>query len=202
MGLTTASLQIAIARIARDVNPIGDTLNQMDGVLGDGDLGVTMINGFNNMARVSDELPDDVGMAFMGGAKAMTKVSGSSFGTLMGIAMMAVAKKTKGQTDVAWDTMPDLLDAALTAMIDRGGANLGDKTVLDTLDAIKAAVAAQTDPTEMIEAARIAADAALDAYRDKACQIGRARVYGDKSKGIDDPGMFAVKLMLGSMATA
>lgn len=64
-------------------------------MLGEGDLDVTMVSGFNNMATVMDALPDDIGKACMACAKAMTKVSGLSFGTLM-----AIAKQAKGEADV------------------------------------------------------------------------------------------------------
>lgn len=41
------------------LTPLGDHLNELDGFLGDGDLGVTIVNGFRNMATVADDLPDD-----------------------------------------------------------------------------------------------------------------------------------------------
>ena len=54
-----------------------------------------MVNGFNNIAAIAGDLPDDVGRACMEAAKAMTKVSGSWFGKLMGISLMAVAKQSR-----------------------------------------------------------------------------------------------------------
>lgn len=175
---------------------MGAHLNDLDGKLGDGDLGVTLINGFNNMATIADSLPDDVGKALLESARAMTKVSGSSFGTLMGISLMAVAKKTKGQTEVPWSSMPDLLQTALDAMIARGGANLGDKTVMDSLDAAILEIRGLEEPDRMIEATREAADCALDIFYERECKVGRARIFGAKTIGMDDPGMVAFKLMV------
>jgi dihydroxyacetone kinase-like protein len=157
---------------------------------------MTMVNGFNNMAAIAGDLPDDVGRACMEAAKAMTKVSGSSFGTLMGISLMAVAKQTKGETEVEWSRFGALISTALDAMMARGGANLGDKTILDSLDAIRAACAEQTEPEAMLSAANAAALEALDAYRDKPNKIGRARIFGDKNIGMDDPGMVAIHKMV------
>ena len=196
MALTTNSLRTAIHAIATDIAPMGDHLNDLDGRLGDGDLGVTMVNGFNNLATVADELPGDFGKACMDCAKAMTKVSGSSFGTLMGIALMAVAKQTKGETDLEWQRTPTLLQAAVDAMLARGGASLGDKTMLDTLDAIISSTQNIFDPNTLQTSALKAADDALEAYKDKTCKIGRARIFGDKTIGMDDPGMVAVKMMV------
>ncbi|WP_282092053.1 dihydroxyacetone kinase subunit L [Epibacterium ulvae] len=196
MALTTDTLRIGINKITDQVDPMGAHLNELDGRLGDGDLGVTMVNGFKNIAAVSDDLPDDFGMACMDCAKAMTKVSGSSFGTLMGISLMAVAKQTKGQTEIEWDRLPDLLQAALDAMIARGGASIGDKTMLDSLTAVIAATTGKTSAQDALAAAVEAADGALIEFFDQPCKIGRARIFGDKTKGMDDPGMVAIKSMI------
>lgn len=194
MALTTDSIRFSIRAISADVEPMGDKLNALDALLGDGDLGVTMVNGFRNMEKVADDLPDDVGKACMESAKAMTKVSGSSFGTLMGIALMAAAKLTKGRTDVAWSELPDLLQAAMDAMIARGGANIGDKTMLDSLNAVIAALR-QAEVDQMAAVASVASTEALNAFRGQQCKIGRARIFGEKTIGMDDPGMVAIKMM-------
>nr|WP_285895534.1 dihydroxyacetone kinase subunit L [Epibacterium ulvae] len=179
---------------------MGAHLNELDGRLGDGDLGVTMVNGFNNIASIANDLPDDFGMACMECAKAMTKVSGSSFGTLMGISLMAVAKQTKGENEIDWERLPDLLQAALDAMIARGGASIGDKTMLDSLTAVIASTAGKATAEAALEAAKAAADSALEEFHDKACKIGRARIFGDKTKGMDDPGMVAIKSLIDCFA--
>jgi hypothetical protein len=44
--------------------------------------------------------------------------------------------------------------------------------------------------------ARAAAGAALADFRDRPCRIGRARMFGDKSSGLDDPGMLAFVRLL------
>lgn len=200
MGMTTATLQVGIEKIAAQIEPMGSHLNELDGRLGDGDLGVTMVNGFNNIASIAGDLPDDFGLACMECAKAMTKVSGSSFGTLMGISLMAVAKQTKGETDIDWERLPKLLQAALEAMIARGGANIGDKTVLDSLSAIIGATEGKSTAEASLAAAVDAADGALSEFHDRPCKIGRARIFGDKTKGMDDPGMVAIKSMVDCFA--
>ncbi len=200
MGMTTETLRTGIAKIAAQVEPMGAHLNELDGRLGDGDLGVTMVNGFNNIASISDDLPEDFGMACMECAKAMTKVSGSSFGTLMGISLMAVAKQTKGETEIDWERLPELLQAALDAMIARGGASIGDKTMLDSLTAVIAATAGKSTADASLSAAVEAADSALKEFHDQPCKIGRARIFGDKTKGMDDPGMVAIKSMIDCFA--
>ncbi len=204
MGLTTESIQTAIKQIHEPMDKIGQELNELDGLLGDGDLGITLINGFNNMQEIVDDLPADVGMALFECAKAMTKVSGSSFGTLMATALMAAGKKAKGQKAVPWTDVPELIQVAKDAMIARGGAALGDKTVLDSLDAIIKATTnpeSSQDASTLVSNSHIAANEALSAFKGKQCKIGRARMFGERTIGMDDPGMVAVSRMLACLDT-
>ena len=89
--ITTDSVKSAISRIANCMEKSADELNSADGLLGDGDLGITMIRGFRQIMEIRDSLPDDIGMALFQCAKAFTKTSGSSFGTLLATGLMAVA---------------------------------------------------------------------------------------------------------------
>jgi len=51
----------------------------------------------------------------------------------------------------------------------------------------------------MLLAARRGVDEALDAFRDKPNQIGRARIFAERTIGLDDPGMFALKVMVDAL---
>ena len=197
IGLTSDNVRAAINAIHARMEVIGPELNELDGKIGDGDLGVTLVNGFNNMQQVAEGLPADVGMALFEGAKAMTKVSGSSFGTLMATALMAAGKEVKGQESVPLEAIPSIIQAALDAMIARGGASLGDKTVLDALDSIiKATSNADGKYGSLVTLSKQAAEETLAAFKDKQCKIGRARIFGERTVGMDDPGMVAVLRML------
>ena len=90
--ITTESIQSVIIRLNQVMEQSADELNSADGLLGDGDLGVTMIRGFRHLLEELESLPEDIGMAFFQCAKAFTKSSGSSYGTLLATGMMAVAK--------------------------------------------------------------------------------------------------------------
>nr|WP_283399507.1 DAK2 domain-containing protein [Burkholderia multivorans] len=124
------------------------------------------------------------------------RASGSSFGTLLGVAFVASAKFTAGQASIDAAQMPELLEAVLDALIARGGASLGDKTVLDTLDAVRIAVSGKDDAAAQYEAATQAVDATLDAFRARTNKIGRARMFAERSIGMDDPGMVAFAHLL------
>ena len=193
MALTTESLKAGLTRIAAAMEAAADELNTADGKLGDGDLGVTMVRGGRLVLEALPELPEDVGMALMKCAQAFTKTSGSSYGTLLATGLMSAAKATKGRTEVPWSEAGNLLGGALDAMMLRGKASLGDKTVLDAIAAARTEVGALDDPAAIVLAANRGAGQALEQFRNQPNKVGRARIFGDKSIGLDDPGMLAFK---------
>ncbi len=198
-GFATADLRAAARAIAPAAAAAAAELNAADGQLGDGDLGITVSKGWAEIAGAADALPDDVGLAFLECAKAFQKVSSSSYGTLTATAFMAAAKACKGRTEVPWAEVPVLIAAARDAMMARGKGALGDKTVLDALDAVAGATAGMDDPAAILSAADRAVTATLNAFRDRENRLGRARMFGEKSRGLDDPGMLALARVLGGL---
>jgi len=199
--ISTESIQSGIKRLAQAMEKSADELNTADGLLGDGDLGVTMIRGFRQIIEILDTLPEDIGMAFFQCAKAFTKSSGSSYGTLLATGMMAIAKVKKGQTGIELDEVSELFDTALEAMQMRGKASLGDKTVLDVIAAASLAAKNQTDGQTMLNSINQAVNDTMKLFRNRQSQIGRARIFGKKTIGLDDPGMLAFKRMFESLQT-
>ena len=201
MALDSTALKRGLRGVAEHMESAADLLNGADGKIGDGDLGVTMVRGSRHLQEALADLPDDVGMAFMRCAQAFTKSSGSSFGTLLATGLMSVSKSCRGRNDVPWSEMSALVAGALIAMQARGKATLGDKTVLDALDAIGAAVA-NVDSAQMLAVAAAAVDETLVRFRDQPSKVGRARIFGEKTIGLDDPGMLALREIITGLRTA
>ncbi len=197
----SAALARALTRIAQHMEVVADELNVLDGQLGDGDLGITMVRGSRAVMSDITDLPPDLGKALMKVAQGFTKTSGSSFGTLLATGLMAAAKEVKGREQADWSEIASLLRAAFELMRTRGKAELGDKTVLDTLDAAATAAQGCNDPAACLAAMRTAVDDMMERMRDQPAKIGRARIFGDKSIGLDDPGMLAFRRILDGLAT-
>lgn len=198
--ITTDSIKTAATKIAQLMEESADELNAADGLLGDGDLGITMVRGFREIIEVRDSLPDDVGMALFQCAKAFTKSSGSSYGTLLATGLMSVAKKKKGQQEIQVEEISELLNDALDAMKQRGKAELGDKTVLDVIAASSQAAKDQSDGSSVLKAINDAVTSTIDEFRSRQSKIGRARIFSEKSIGLDDPGMLAFRKMLEALS--
>jgi dihydroxyacetone kinase-like protein len=197
--LTVPTLRSGLERICTALEEAADELNRVDGVLGDGDLGVTAVRGARSLRNVLPELPDDLGMALLKCAQAFTRVSGSTFGTLIATGLMASGRRVRGRGEITWSEIPQLLADAVDAMSQRSNAKLGDKTVLDALDRLGKALADVGDPNDLIEAAKRGVDEALEDFRPRLSRAGRARIFGEKSIGLDDPGMVALKKMVDAL---
>lgn len=200
MALTTESLAVGLAGVAARMETAAEELNRLDAQIGDGDLGVTMVRIGRGVNEVLGDLPDDVGMAFMKCVQAITKVSGSSYATLVATALMSAAKACRGRTEVPLSEMSTLLAGAAEAMKARGKAELGDKTVIDAIDAAAKAVAGLDDGRAILAAAGAAVDDVIERMRDQPNRVGRARIWAEKSIGLDDPGMVAFRRMIEGLA--
>jgi hypothetical protein len=95
--------------------------------------------------------------------------------------------------------LPALFADAVDAMCKRSHTELGDKTVLDALDRLGKALAEAGNSNDLLEAGKRGVDRALEDFRPRISKSGRARIFGQKSAGRDDPGMLAVKKMMDAL---
>ena len=186
--ITAPALTAAVRQVATAAAGFAAELNAADGALGDGDLGVTVSRGF--LEASSAELPADVGLAFMECAKAFQRVSSSSYGTLVATAFLSAAKVTKSRDRVPTAEIPAIVRGALAAMMARGKGSLGDKTVLDSLDAVVTALEGVPEG-DMLPVAIAAAQDVVETFKGKPNKLGRARMFGAGSIGLVDPGQLA-----------
>jgi dihydroxyacetone kinase-like protein len=196
--LTVESIHRAMDRIRVGILAHAEELNARDGAIGDGDLGVTLSRSVELFSATPPE-GNDVGMVFLGYAKMLTGTVGSTYGTLAATGLMAAAKLTKGRTAVPWSEVSSLLGAAGAAMAARGKSQLGDKTVLDVLEAARSATENIGDPEKLATATAAAVKAATAEYAAKPFKQGRARIWGEKGIGMEDPGMVAFQYIVESL---
>jgi dihydroxyacetone kinase-like protein len=189
MAITSTDLTEALRRVSSYAEKHRAELCSADAKIGDGDLGITVAEGFAACARL--DLPEDIGRAFFDMSKAFQQASSSSFGTLVATGMMTAAKALKGATQLDPDRIADLVAEARDAMLARGKSSLGEKTVLDGLHA-QAEALAQAAFGERLAVAVAAAENVVAQFRDKPNLAGRARIFGERSVGLPDPGQMAL----------
>jgi len=167
-----------------------DEFNAADGKIGDGDLGVTILNGLEEINNNKSNFKDDMENNFMVCSQAFVKKSGSSFGTLIAFSFMNISKNLKGKTSCNHDDIINIFETALKTIQERGKTKLGDKTIADSLDLIIKKL--KDNNSNYSEVFKSATKQALENFKGKKILIGRARMFEDKTKDLDDPGMLAL----------
>ena len=167
-----------------------DEFNAVDGKIGDGDLGVTILNGLEEINNNKSNFKDDMENNFMVCSQAFVKKSGSSFGTLIAFSFMNISKNLKGKTSCNHDDIINIFETALKTIQERGKTKLGDKTIADSLDLIIKKL--KDNNSNYSEVFKSATKQALEDFKGKKILIGRARMFEDKTKDLDDPGMLAL----------
>ena len=166
-----------------------DEFNSADGKIGDGDLGVTILHGLEEVNNNISKFNDDMGANFLLCSQAFVKKSGSSFGTLIAFSFMNISKNLKGKSECNHEDILSIFEISLKTILERGKTNLGDKTIADSLDLIIKNLKNNQNYSEVL---KLSTKQALEDFKGKKIKIGRARMFEDKTKDLDDPGMFAL----------
>lgn len=177
----------------------------LDSVVGDGDFGYSLARGFEIVRDQWDTFDrTDAGTFLQKVAITMSGRIGGTSGPIWGTAVLRAAGVVKGKTEVTGEDVVAMLRAAIVGIQARGGAELGDKTLLDALapmtDTIEQQLAAGAAPDEIARAAAAAARAAADATKDLQARRGRASYTGERSIGSVDPGATAVAVLAEKIA--
>lgn len=195
--LNVESLKAALPRWCAAMHAATAELNELDGRVGDGDLGNTLDRSAVLIGEALPGLPETLEGIFQACARASAQASGSSFGTLLAIALLTAQRQSADVAEMDRAQVAAMLSEIVKALSARGGAKLGDKTVLDGLHAIQVALESSDKPaTGAKTVALVAIGEAMSQYKGLPNQIGRARMFAEKTIGLDDPGMVALQRMV------
>jgi dihydroxyacetone kinase-like protein len=179
--------------VAKKIYENGDYITGLDAITGDGDHWANINMGFENLVAASDELRKlPMGNLFKKiGMLMMSKIGGSS-GILYGGAYMAAGKSIADKESISSEELCNALEAAVNDMINRGKAEPGFKTMIDSLfPAVQAYKKALADNKSDVETMNLVKNAAIDgaeATRDMEAVKGRASYQVNKGVGHLDPG--------------
>lgn len=183
-----------------------DELTQLDSAIGDADHGINMDRGFTAArARVAD-LDAEADLGIVAKTVGMTLIStvGGASGPLYGTFFLRLATTFGDRADVGAADLGAALRAGLEGLVQRGKAELDDKTMVDAVspavDAYDAAAAGG-----IVQALTAAADAAA-AGRDRVTPLvarkGRASYLGERSANHQDPGATSSTMLLEALRDA
>nr|WP_166179409.1 dihydroxyacetone kinase subunit DhaL [Altererythrobacter segetis] len=172
----------------------------LDGLAGDGDFGTSLATGFRQIEKEWDEIPKtDIGAMLLKISMIVSKHVGGSSGPIWGTGFMKAAMLTRGKSEIALQDLAQMLGSAIEGIQARGGAQLGDKTLLDALIPVHEKLTAQAaggDKAAALKDAAEAADNAVDETRHLVAHRGRASQVGERSANTPDPGIVAIATIL------
>ena len=201
---------VLVRNLIQVINDNRQYLSEIDGLIGDGDHGINMSKGFNGCGTRLDQLaPADAANL----ARALEQLSqalmddiGGSMGPLYGNFFLGFVRTLERYPRFDARLFGEALAAAVAQVQGMGNAQVGDKTLIDTLvparDAFQGAVEAGADFHQALDAMRAAALAGKDSTQALQARIGRSARLGPRSIGVLDAGATSCYLLLASMATS
>lgn len=177
-----------------------DYFCELDSVAGDGDFGYSLARGFENVIEQWDEYDRTDPATFLQKvALTMSSRIGGTSGPIWGTAFIRAAMSIAGKPEVDGTDVVTMLRAAIEGIKARGGADVGDKTLLDALvpltDALETQLEAGSGVAAALQAAATTARQGAEATRELQARRGRASYTGERSIGHPDPGAVAVALL-------
>ncbi len=195
--INTSTLITILKESAMGWNAHSDELRELDAIVGDGDMGVTVSIGSKAMAAyLANSGEEDMGKLLMKCGMQINKASPSTFGTLLASAFMEAGKAILGRKEIEVKDLVLVGWGAIDGVKKRGKAEVGDKSMLDSLvpavEAFQQALAKGADSKAAIEAAVKASKAGAEATIKMKAKYGRASYRQDGGVGVQDAGATAI----------
>lgn len=202
-----AAVAHGISRIADQMVSAENELGRIDAVAGDGDHGRGMVKGTvaaADAAAAAVTAGGGVASVLTAAGEAWAAKAGGTSGVLWGAALAAAAAQLGNAGTPADAAVAAALRAGHDALMALGGAERGDKTMLDALgpfvEAVENAVSdGNCWRTAWIASAEIAQKAAA-ATAELRPKIGRARPLADRSVGTPDAGAISLAMCIHTVA--
>jgi dihydroxyacetone kinase-like protein len=199
--ITQGQIEQAIRTTCQTVLRNEQYFSNLDGLAGDGDFGTSLATGFRVIENEWDEIPKtDIGAMLLKISMIVSKHVGGSSGPIWGTGFMKAAMLTRGKTAITLQDLADMLGSAIEGIQARGGAKLGDKTLLDALipvhETLKAHAAGDGDLGKALCEAADVAEKAIEETKSLVAHRGRASQVGERSAGTPDPGIVSIAVIL------
>lgn len=194
--ILSASLAIHAAIVANEAD-----IESLDRAIGDGDHFINMKRGSEVIAGMYNELlnlPEDEVLNKIG-MKLLSTIGGAS-GPLFASFFMSMAKVSKQNGHQTLLQTAAAFAAGVQAIIQRGKAQVGEKTMLDVLVPVSAqftTLAAEGKTSvEIAQALKLTADQGLESTRNLIATKGRAAGLGERAIGHLDAGAKSCQVMI------
>ena len=200
--MNAEQLQNTIARAMAGLEQYREELRALDAAIGDGDLGITVAGGAAAVrAALEAEAPATPTEVLRTVARSFAKANPSTMSGLVAAALLAASREVGDRIDIDRDLAVRIIEVSEQTIQTRGGAEVGDKTVLDPINASLLALReAPPDAAGAFSAMTAAAEEAVTATTDVQSRRGRAAWVGERSIGHADGGATAYVRLLQELA--
>jgi dihydroxyacetone kinase-like protein len=180
-------------------------LIDLDSPIGDADHGENMNRGFQAVFKKMPEVADkDIGSVLKTVGMTLLSTVGGAGGPLYGTLFIQMGTKSDGKMALDLKDWCEMLEAALSGVVARGKAELGDKTMVDALTpasyALKDAVKNGKSIAQALAESAAAAEKGMKDTIPLVARKGRASYLGERSAGHQDPGATSSYFLLKAAA--
>lgn len=184
-----------------------DYLTELDSAIGDADHGINMDRGFKKvMSQLPSVADQDIGTILKTVGMTLISSIGGASGPLYGTLFLRAGTAVTSKQELTNDDIAALLQAGLDGVLQRGKAQLGDKTMVDVLSpavvTLQQAVEENKSTAEAMQQTVAAAEQGMKDTIPMLAKKGRASYLGERSVGHQDPGATSAYLMLKSLLAA
>lgn len=178
-----------------------DYLTLLDSAIGDADHGINLDRGFTAAAaELDNNSPPDISATLKTVAMTLIRTVGGASGPLYGTFFLRASTACAGKSELQASDLATMFAAGVEGIIQRGKAQLGDKTMVDTLtpavQTMQQALQDQIDICQMLEQGVAAAEKGMLATVPLQARKGRASYLGERSIGHQDPGATSAYLLV------
>jgi len=196
-----ADIETAIRSVAATALKNEQYFCELDSFARDADFGVSLATGFRVVEQDWKDLDrSSIGAFLLKISMIITKNVGGCSGPIWGTGFMRAGALSKDRTSITLEDLAKMLTAAIEGIQKRGGAQLGDKTLLDSVipirDIVREGAAKDSDPREVLRQATQTANDAIERTKPWVAKRGRQQFTGDRSANTPDPGIVAIATML------
>lgn len=178
-------------------------LTEVDSAIGDGDHGIGMAGGMQKAKKKLVEMKDtdNVYQVFETAGQAMLMSMGGASGVIFGSLYLAGAKGMNPKPVLQAADLAEMMKKSLFAIKERGGAEVGDKTMVDALSPAVEAMAENKGRGlyEMLSAAEEAARKGMEDSKKYIAKFGRAKSLLERAVGHQDAGATSVYFIIQGM---
>ncbi|GAA1962537.1 dihydroxyacetone kinase subunit DhaL [Microbacterium aquimaris] len=204
--ITVEDLDRWLRLSAERLHAEAERLTELDSAIGDADHGTNMTRGFTAVVQKIDTAAATVQERLKSVGMTLVTTVGGASGSLYGTFFLDMGRNSPAEASMSAEQLAAAMRAGVAAVIARGHAQVGDKTMIDAfqpaIDTLSEKLDGGASLAESLQAASAAAAAGCESTKPLVARKGRASYLGDRSADHLDPGAASTAILWAALADA